>query len=364
MWEKTKSFFKRTWVAFLGFFDGCSWDSLTDHPILGLLKQSGGTLLWETTKWSLGLGFAGFLLTLFFYFVAKKLGGFNWHHGSGHLGLAKWLRRAFLLLMLLVVPLCTGALGFFEGVLSASRKILREGDLATRYYPALGGIGADFLGGLYFVTPDGEDATDESGWKEAVAARWAEVKAYRAGELEIEAASFERRLRSVSSDVVAEVLAKVKAEAQERFSFLGEGKGRFLLDWLLDGAGKELVSQQVDQEVREEAAEHGWSGPLSLVSGKLFRDLPALAAREGKADQLSHRELSSYLVEQTVAATALASVKAFTRTNQAAVLPFPPAVMMLPLLFFLLLRWMWPEPEVTLPTSSPTPPPESPPASG
>lgn len=339
MWQKTKGFFSKSWLALLGLFDGCSFDSFTHHPIFGLLKQSGGTLLWETLKWSLGLGFLGLVLTLLFYFGCKRLGAFNWHHGS-----AKWIRRAFLALMLLVVPLAAGTLGFLEGTLSASRKILREGDLATRYYPALGSIGADFLGGLYFVTPDGETPVGEGGWRDALAARWAEVKAYRAGTAEIEAASFERRLRGVSTDAVAEVLAKVKQEAQERFSFLGEGKGRLLLDWLLDGAGQELVTRQVDEEMREDAADRGWSGPLAMVSGRLFRDLPALAAREGRADHLSHRELSSYLVEETMAAGALATVKAFTRSHQLLILPFPLAVMLLPLVFFLLARWLWPAP--------------------
>lgn len=334
-----------------------------DHPLLGLLKQSGGTLLWETLKWSLGLGFLSLVLTLLFYFACKRFGAFDWHHGS-----APWIRRAFLALMLLVIPPAAGTLGFFEGVLSASRRILREGELAGRYYPALGGIGADFLGGLYFVAPDGEAQANEAGWRETVAARWTEVKAYRAGAAEIEVASFERRLRGVSTDVVAEVLAKVKQEAQERFGILGDGKGRLLLDWLLDGAGKELVTREVNEEVREEAAERGWSGPWSALSGRLFRDLPALAAREGRSDQLSHRELSAYLVEETLAAGTLASIKVFVRSHEAVTLPFPLAAMLLPVVFFALARWLWPE---SMPAGSirpsnapPTPPPGSPPASG
>lgn len=314
---------------------GCSSTaSLTDlgqlheqaEPVIALLKEVGGGMLGAATLWTLTLGAAGLLLSFVVFFVLRRLRAFRWEWRH-----AKWFRGLTMVVFAVCLPVCFGFIGFFEGILRASKTVLIENEKVTEQYALIGRVGGDLVGLTNLVAAQmlelEEDVPlDEDALKTG-------LNELRDGTCEIHVQLFLERLQRVGDRVVRETIPEIRSQAREKYPLLAEGTGERLLDWFLDRFGEALVRRAVNDKLDQ----LGIKGPLD----GFLQELPTLAARSGDPATVAHPEIAAYLVEETLVAGSLTMIKSFVRGQQAGALVFLCFVIVVPVAFFQTAHLLW-----------------------
>lgn len=303
-----------------------------------ITKESGGTLLWDTTLWTVGSGVLGLVLGILGYRLLRRMGAFR---GEGAWFQAGRILTGILLPQLLA--LCLASAGFFEGLYQGSRRALTEGAATRSSYQLLGAVGAEAVGGLYFFDAEWRA---KGNFGDARSAFFGRLSEFRDGHREIDAAEARDRLRGLTRETIDQALTLVREESAKRFPALASGRlgalSKALFSWLVPA---------IDQRVESEST--GWRVPFlprnPLVG--LPDRLPEVARRSGHPERISYDELASFLVEQALVEPSLGAVKLFCRGHSIAFLAPVPFLFLIPLALFALARWL----------RGPEPPPRSPP---
>ncbi len=260
---------------------GCSKDSQ-----LGWLTSLGGSIIFGGLKWAVAGALFGFILAVVGYWILLRSGAIA---ATG--SVAKVVRFVVLMVQLVVVPVGFAYVGFFEGVLRASAYELSEGEFAEEYFPVVGGAGADLIGTV-LLSGDLSSAMSDAPPDEIETL----TAAFRSGEREIEASQIPVLISAIDGEYVGRISDDIKSKAQETFPILSEGRGKQILDWLMDNCSDALVRTAI-----EGGLERKGLGSVLDLFGDMIRRLPDAATRHEDPEKLSHRELSAFIVEVTIA---------------------------------------------------------------
>lgn len=279
----------------------------------------GGSLTLGGLKWAVLCGFLGLLIAGPVYWILKRSGALH-----AEWKVAKLFRFLALVGLLIVFPIAFGYGGFFEGVLRATEHELTEGRVAKEIYPAVGGVGADYIGAVLLAS----ESADSS------------LAAFQTGQKEIVASTIPETLARVESEYLDEFAEEAKKRARETLPVLREGTGAQILDWFVDHCGEGLAQATVG-----EGDESDDGGSVVRLFRDFIRGLPKAALLEGAPETLSHTELSRFIVEATLAkGTIQIVVKPFCRGHQVGALLIilgavlaPIFVLRIPPLF---IRWL------------------------
>ena len=287
-----------SWVGTLALLQlGCG----TGEGSLGWLWSLGGSLVLSSLLWTSLFAGLGLTACLPCCWIVRR---FGWPKARGLV--AQLARMSALAVVVFVLPFTFAYIGFFEGVLRGATHQLKEGDVVDEIYPLIGGVGADFVGTAYLVgerrLSGGLEFPDST----------ALTSAFRNGDVEIESARVPEVLAHLEGEVVDDVAREVKRKARETLPILREGAGKGMLDWFVDHCSQALRSFATGGDPQEEGL-----GSAVKLFRRFVERLPEAAGREGDPNFLSHDELSSFIVESTLAEGLLkVLVRPFCRGQQ------------------------------------------------
>jgi hypothetical protein len=280
-----------------------------------LTREIGGELFAGALLWTVVGSALGVVLAVACHFLLQAVGGLRWDWPP-----ARWLRWLSLaMLACCFVPL-VGSAGFCEGVLRSTRWALTESPALTEHYPALGSVGADFVGALLFAVPrmTSDSAQDNDvGSDEILQA----ITDFRNDDWQIDPDQLIATFDDLTSSAVDAVVPDVRAAALEIFPNLGGGWSEKLLDLFLESFGKLLLGLAIDEEVLDAGTNvESW--------------LAGAAGREGDPSRVSHRELSLLMVDSMVGLVERTVIRPAVRGQQVILLLPLPFLLLLPIMFF------------------------------
>lgn len=266
------------------------------------LKELGTLVALGGFRWSVAAGLIGLVVAVVLLWGLRR----NRTRESTGSTTAKLVDLFARLAFLVLFPAGIAYMGFFEGMLRASSHELSEGDFAQKYFPIIGGAGADLVG-IVLLSGDLKTVTGGSP-KDLEALR----VAFRSGEREIATSQIPVLIAAIDGDFVREVSDGIKSDAIEQFPGLAAGSGRHLLDWFMDNFSDALV-----RSTFKEGLERRGLGSFLDLFGAMVRQLPEAAARDGSPETLSHRETAEFLVQVAISNGVIKYViRPFCRAHQ------------------------------------------------
>lgn len=275
-----------------------------------LAREVGGELLRDGIVWTAIGTCAGLVLGVAAHFFLQLIGGLRWDWPP-----ARFFRWLSLAITALVFASFVGAAGFTEGLLRSTDWALQESSVAAEYSPALGSVGADFVGALYFVVPrltaSSAPGTDEI---------QAQMEQFRNDDWQIGTDDLRSALDQVNEKAIDTLMPDVRGTAQEMFPSLREGLGADVLDIFLNGLGDLVLRLAVSEEI--------------LAAGESRDWIQAAAALNEDPEQISHQELSTYLVGSMTDLLIRLVIRPTARAQQIAFLLPLPFFLLIPVIFF------------------------------
>ncbi len=297
-------------MVLAGVASACGGSSA--HTGLGLLlqvlRETGGRLLWSVGLWTTGAGLLGVAVAIGAFVGIRKIGGYPWQWRGGGC-----LQSLVFVLMLVVFAISFGISGFLEGVLRGSEQALRQGKLVDEYYPRIGQVGADLLGMLSLLSEQAvsQDDPEPSPLGERLLLESEELlvqaEAFRDDRWQLDVGRLFEQMERLGDEAAA-LVPMAREKALERFPEWRQSTGERLLSWFLDNLAGTMVSFATESTV------DGLG--IRPVTTSFFHGLEQLAAAHGDPATVSHRELSTYLVEAVLVRSSLHGLRLVIRGNQ------------------------------------------------
>lgn len=308
-------------ITVSAFLSGCSGGSgsfFSLGTLKDLLLEQVAGLGWILVKWTLLGGMAGLAVAIGGYFLLKRLGAYDWQWRH-----ARWFRWLTLAVMIPSCPVLGASVGFFQGVLRGAEYVLREGPLATRVFPVVGNAGAEILLCIHVVVRKLPDAASRLELPELPKE---ELESFRNGRLELNVTELRGSVESAAHRSTDQFLASLHDRILEQYPALKGGLGEKALNLMITEVGRRFLVQKAQTQLTRVGLGYGAEG--------FFRDLAALAARQGDPNTVSRQELAAFFVEKVVVGGALLQVRAHVRSQQFLLLGIGAAVILIPVLVF------------------------------
>jgi hypothetical protein len=273
-------------------------------------------ILWTT----LGV-FLGLLLALALSFAFRALGWYrsDWRY-------AQWACWSVVAVNLALGGFFFGSLGFLEGTRRGSEVVLTKSQIGTDLLPKIGDAVASGLGWLQvFSTQSNELAQAEGGVLEGMAA-------FQAGKWELDAARVEQQMDALTAATISNVVVYVEKTAAEQAPQLQDGLGKELFRQVLNAFTAALVPERIDGELKRLGA--------TRIYRAIRENLVVEAARQGNPATISHRELSTFVVNEGVLPAILNPLRAFVRLQQAILLGLAVLALILPSAVYWGVNWL------------------------
>ena len=269
--------------------------------VLNLMLAKAPGTLWTLFKWcSLGV-LGGIIVAVIIFFLLKALGAFQWHKKFRKLMLA-----GVFLVYILALPVLGAFAGLFQGYYEGIYDLFRDSVYSQESLPELGEGGADLMAIMYFAIPEVVEKQEKYEYdKEIMDQR---IEAYRKGEWNLNVKEFYAILDDAGGRITREGADRLVTEIQEYYPAFKEEPANTILKWMAKKLCERIVRKAVDGTL-ETLKIHD---PVhAFLDG-----LEDLGEQQGEADDVTHKEMSIYLVQTTVTTCVLGPVKSIVRGMQ------------------------------------------------
>lgn len=301
-----------------GAASGCARLPEGAQVFLEVIKSSGITLARVTIGWILLSVLSGLLLALAAYFLLRWIGGYRWDWRG-----ARWFRLLTFLLMILLLPLFFGIVGFYEGLYRGAERVLTTGKLAEEVYPLVGRAGADALAVTYLLAQQASDRPSEI---TAIRLPEAELEAFRAGAWTLDLEGLAARLESVDKTLLGKASSLVQEQLEGRYPTFRSGLPATMLHLLLDGLAVNLAHSAIQDQAQQSSV---FCRGVDLLAG-----MRRAAADAGNPRALTREELSRCLVRSLLVRPILGLARPIAYAHQMPFLVLAAAVILTPVIFF------------------------------
>ena len=285
------------------------------------------SIILASIKWILIGAFLGGLASIIIFFLLNAIGALKFPPKY-----SKISKGVVLLYILILFSLSFGFIGFQEGTLASTKKLLTEGEVAENVMPELGYAGADVLVMVDLFAKDelkklelkkaGQAIPQET--QEEMSARYnLRLENFRVGEIKLDLEQMLNELTALKGIISDEIDKAIRSELTKKYPSLSQGVGKSLMDWFL----VKLIRGQIDKGIKEKI-------PL-LDQLNYFMDELAKSV-DGDGTAYTRPELSKFFVSEVID-VCMSNVKSLVRTQQVIALVVTFFLFLIPfiVLFFL-----------------------------
>jgi hypothetical protein len=274
--------------------------------LLEILFSDLPSIILASLKWILVGVFIGGLASIIVFFLLNAIGALKFPPKY-----SKLTKSVVFVYILILFTLSFGFVGFHEGTLASTKKLLTEGEIAENAMPELGYFGADVLVMVDLFAKDElkklelkktSQAIPQETQKERSARYNDKLESFRDGEIKLDLEQMLNELTALKRIFSDEINKDIRLELTKKYPSLSKGVGKSLMDWFL----VKLIRGHIDKGIKEKI-------PLLDQLNYFMDELAKSVDSDGTS--YTRPELSKFFVSEVID-VCMSSVKSIVRTQQ------------------------------------------------